>query len=129
VEIFEPRMNFVFSNDRVNQVMSVLNRAPAEHEPLRWDSNNADAQHRVYGVVVFLPNLNGSGNALILEGTSMAGTESAWDFVSDDSQLSPFLKRIRRSDGTLPHFEAVVGTNNFSGSAAKISILAWRTSN
>ncbi len=38
-------------------------------------------------VVAFLPNLSGNGNALILEGTSMAGTESAWDFVSDDSQL------------------------------------------
>jgi hypothetical protein len=129
VEMFEPRMNFVFSNDRVHQVMSVLNRAPKDNEPSRWDSNYTDAQHRVYGVVAFLPNLSGNGNALILEGTSMAGTESAWDFVSDDSQLSPFLDRIRRADGRLPHFEVVLGTNNVSGSAAKTSILAWRTSN
>ena len=76
-----------------------------------------------------MPNLSGNGNALILEGTSMAGTESAWDFISDDSQLLPFLKRIQRADGTLPHFELVLGTNNMSGSAVKNSILAWRSAN
>lgn len=129
VEMFEPRMNFVFSNDRVHQVMSVLNRVPKDQEPSKWDSNLTDAQHRVYGVVAYMPNLSGNGNALILEGTSMAGTESAWDFVSDDSQLLPFLNHIRRSDGTLPHFEIVLGTNDLSGSAAKINVLAWRVNN
>jgi hypothetical protein len=73
-------------------------------------------------------NLSGNGNTLILEGTSMAGTESAWDLVPDDSQLLPFLKEIRRADGTLPHFEVVFGTNNLSNSAAKNTVLAWRTS-
>ncbi len=29
----------------------------------------------------------------------MAGTDSAWNAVSDDSQLFPFLTRIRRGDG------------------------------
>jgi hypothetical protein len=47
----------------------------------------------------------------------------------DDSQLLPFLTRIRRGDGTVPHFEVVLGTNNFSGNAAKSAGLAWRTSN
>lgn len=128
VEMYEPRMNFTFFNDRVHQIMSVLNRNPKDQEPERWNSDYADVQHRVYGVVAFLPNLSGNGNALILEGTSMAGTESAWDFVSDDAQLLPLLNRIRHVDGRLPHFEVVLGTNNFSGSAAKTSIVAWRTS-
>jgi hypothetical protein len=129
VELFEHNMNFVFFNDRVHQTFSVLNREPHGVEPRQWDSGYSDAQHRVYAVVAYLPNLSGNGNALILEGTSMAGTESAWDFVSDDSQLLPFLKRIRREDNTLPHFEVVLGTNNLSGSAVKNTVLAWRTSN
>jgi hypothetical protein len=129
VELFEHNMNFVFFNDRVRQTFSVLNREPHGVEPRQWDSGYSDAQHRVYAVVAYLPNLSGNGNALILEGTSMAGTESAWDFVSDDSQLLPFLKRIRREDNTLPHFEVVLGTNNLSGSAVKNTVLAWRTSN
>ena len=129
VELFEHNMNFVFFNDRVGKTFSVLNREPRGGEPRQWDSHYTDVQHRVYAVVAFLPNLGGNGNALILEGTSMAGTESAWDFVSDDSQLLPFLKRIRRANGTLPHFEVVLGTNNMSGSAVKNTVLAWRTTN
>lgn len=129
VELFEHNMNFVFFNDRVGKTFSVLNREPRGGEPRQWDSQYTDAQHRVYAVVAFLPNLGGNGNALILEGTSMAGTESAWDFVSDDSQLLPFLKRIQRANGTLPHFEMVLGTNNMSGSAVKNTVLAWRTTN
>lgn len=122
-------MNFVFFNDRVRHVFSVFNREPRGTEPRQWDSGYNDAQHRVYAVVAYLPNLGGNGNALILEGTSMAGTESAWDFVSDDSQLLPFLNRIRRADNTVPHFEVVLGTNNMNGSAVKNTVLAWRTTN
>jgi len=59
----------------------------------------------------------------------MAGTECVWDFVSDDSQLLPFLKQIRRTDHTIRHFELVLGTNNRNSSAVKNTILAWRTSN
>ncbi|MEA2541297.1 MAG: hypothetical protein QOH35_2663 [Acidobacteriaceae bacterium] len=129
VELFEHNMNFVFFNDRVGKTFSVLNREPRGGEPLQWDSHYTDAQHRVYAVVAFLPNLGGNGNALILEGTSMAGTESAWDFVSDDSQLLPFLKRIQLANGSVPHFELVLGTNNMSGSAVKNTVLAWRTTN
>jgi hypothetical protein len=129
VELFEHNMNFVFFDDRIRKTFSVLNREPRGGEPRQWDSHYTDVQHRVYAVVAFLPNLAGNGNALILEGTSMAGTESAWDFVSDDSQLLPFLKRIQRPNGTVPHFELVLGTNNMSGSAVKNTVLAWRTTN
>lgn len=129
VELFEANMNFYFSNNRAAQIFSVFNRAPRANEPHRWDSAYSDPQHRVFGVVAYLPNVSGDGNALILEGTSMAGTESAWDFVSDDSQLLPFLKRIRKPNGAIPHFEVVLGNNNMNGSAGKNAILAWRTSN
>lgn len=129
VELFERNMNFYFRNDRDKKIFSVVNRAPRPNEPPQWDSAAADAQHRVYAVVAFVPNLNGQGDVLILEGTSMAGTECAWDFVADDAQLLPFLAKIRRRDGVLPHFEVVLGANNLSGSAAKSRILAWRAAN
>ena len=125
VQLFEPNMNFVFSTPLIRRY-TVLNRQPVGSEPAEWDSNYDDVQHRVYGVVAFLPNLSGKGNALILEGTSMAGTECAWDFVADDSSLLPFLHRIKRADGSIPHFQLVLGSNNMNGSSGKSSILAWR---
>jgi hypothetical protein len=80
-------------------------------------------------VVMVLTNLAGDGNVLILEGTSMSGTEGARDFAMDDSQLLPFLKRIARADGVIPHFEVLLVTQNMSASAVRSNLLAWRTSN
>ena len=125
VQLFEANMNFVSYYDRAHDKFSILNRAPQGNEPPQWDLGLGG----VFAVVAYLPNLSGNGNTLILEGTSMAGTECAWDFVSDDSQLLPFLKRIRRVDDTLPHFELVLLTDNMGGSAVKSRILAWRTVN
>jgi hypothetical protein len=128
VELFEPKMNFVFSNAHIRQY-TVLNRAPVGAEPSSWTSNYDEAQHRVYAVVAFLPNPSGTGSVLILEGTSMAGTECAWDFVADDSSLLPFLNRIRRADGSIPHFQLVLDSINLTGSSVKRNILAWRIIN
>jgi hypothetical protein len=125
VELFEPKMNFVFADAHIRQY-SVLNRAPTGTEPTKWTANYDDPQHRVYGVVGFLPNLGGTGSVLIVEGTSMAGTQCAWDFVADDSSFLPFVNRIRRPDGSIPHFQLVLESTNLTGSAVKKSILAWR---
>jgi len=129
VELFERNMNFLLQNDYRAKVFSVINKSPKGDEPTRWDSRLNDPQHRVYGVVAFVPNLSGHGNALLVEGTSMAGTEAAWDFVSDDSELLPFLKRIQRPDGEVPHFELLLGTQNMSSSAVHSTVLAWRITN
>ena len=126
VEMYDPRLNFFVSNDRVHQVMSVLNRAPKAGEPRQWDSAKLDLQHRVFGVVAYLPNIDGSGSALLLEGTSMAGTESCWDFLSSEDQLQQVLQQMGGSGTKVPYFEAVIGTNSLDGSAAKIRVLAWR---
>jgi hypothetical protein len=125
VELFEPKMNFVFADAHIRQY-SVLNRAPTGTEPAKWTANYDDPQHRVYGVVGFLPNLGGTGSVLIVEGTSMAGTQCAWDFVADDSSFLPFVNRIRRPDRSIPHFQLVLESTNLTGSAVKKSILAWR---
>ncbi|WP_263416451.1 hypothetical protein [Terriglobus albidus] len=129
VELLERNMNFLLQNNYKAKVFSVINKTPREGEPAHWDSRLDDPQRRVYGVVAFAPNLSGNGNALLIEGTSMAGTESAWDFVSDDSELLPFLKRIQRPDGRIPYFELLLETQNMSSSAVHSNILAWRVTN
>lgn len=129
LEVFERNMNFVLHNDYLARDFTVINRNPHPGEPAHWDSIWNDPQRRVYGVVAFTPNLSGNGNVLIVEGTSMAGTEAAWDFVSDDSDLLPFLRRIQRPDGKIPHFELLLANQNMNSSAVSSSIIAWRTSN
>ena len=126
VELYERNLNFAFHNDYKSKVFSVTNRSPKPGEPKRWDSAGDDPLRRVYCLLAYVPNLSGTGNALIVEGTSMSGTEGAWDFVSDDAFLLPFLQRIKRPDGSVPHFELLLGNQNMNASAVQGRVLAWR---
>jgi hypothetical protein len=87
---FESRMNFVFRDDPRQHISSIVNRSPKPGELPQYDYSRADRSQQVYAVVALQPNLRRSGNVLILEGTSMAGTEAAADFVFDDALLLPF---------------------------------------
>ena len=128
VELYEPRLNFLFRDD-YKGIFTILNRSPERGEPGRWESTRADPQRRVFGVVAYLPSLAGDGNVLLLEGTGMSGAEAGMDFVLDDAQLLPFLDRIRRPDGKLPHFELLLETHNIGASAGQSEIIAWRAKN
>jgi hypothetical protein len=127
VELFEDKMNFVFVHDHLNHRFVVLNRLPHSNERTRYEADLTGPVHRVYGVIALRPNMKGSGDVLVLEGTSMAGTESAADFVFDDSRLLPFLATIKQKNGSLPYFELLLQSNNMNGSASGSEILSYRT--
>jgi hypothetical protein len=127
VQLFEDKMNFVFVHDHQNHRFVVLNRLPHSNEQSRYEADLTGPVHRVYGLIALRPNMKGSGEVLILEGTSMAGTESAADFVFDDSRLLPFLATIKQKDGSLPYFELLLQSNNMNGSASGSEILSYRT--
>lgn len=126
VQLFEPGMNFYFQNDLARGVFSVVNRKPKPGERVTYDSRIDDPEKTVYGVVAYRPSLNGSGKALILEGQSMAGTETASDFVFADGYLLPFLRSVRRPDGTIPYFELLLRSKSMSGESSRLEIVAMR---
>ena len=128
VELFEERMNFSLVDERQKHSFVAINRLPRNGELSHYESNRLDPQHKVYGLIALQPNLQGSGEILLLEGTSMAGTESAADFVFDDGRLLPFLEKIKMRNGALPYFELLLQSNNMNGSASQSEILSYRTS-
>jgi hypothetical protein len=128
VELFQPHMNFVFRDDPLHGLRSVINRSPQPGELPQYDYDPAEASHKIYGVVAMRPNLRSTGKVLILQGTSMAGTEAAADFVLDDSLLIPFLHKIRRGDGSLPYFEVLLLSKSIDGSASQLKVIGYRTS-
>jgi hypothetical protein len=128
VELFEHKMNFVLSHDRQRHSFGVINRSPQGTELSRYEADAVDPQQKVYGLIALRPNLEGFGHILILEGTSMAGTESAADFVFDDTRLLPFLEQIKSGDGSLPYFELLLQSNSLNGSASQSEVVAYRTS-
>jgi hypothetical protein len=127
VQAFEPRMNFYFSDSRSELANSVLmNRSPRNNEQASYHSTDVDHVHTEFSVIAYLPNLNGSGNALLLEGQSQMSTEAAAGFVLNDADLIPFLNKIRRKDGSVPHFEVLLKVRGMSGNVASLEMLTYR---
>lgn len=127
VELFEPGMNFVMQIDSNRDTASILDRSPRGSELSHYDSKGTDPQQTVFAVVALRHSLGGTKPVLILEGTSMAGTEAAADFVLDDISLLPFLNKIRRPDGSIPYFEVLLQSNSLDGNASQSKIVAYRT--
>jgi len=127
LELYEPQMNFYGSNDGIHHIYSFINRQPQAGEPDRYFASDSDPKQHVLGVLAFISNLDRSGNALVVEGNSMAGTEAITDFLFNDDVLLPFLNQLKHPDGTLPHFEVLVESNSVNGNAGPFHILSYRT--
>jgi hypothetical protein len=127
VQLFEPSMNFYFEDDLLHDSARMVNRHPLPGEEAHYDSTPHDPTPTIYGVVAYRPNLQGSGRVLILEGQTMAGTQTAADFVFDESYLLPFLKKIVRRDGSIPDFELLLRSHSLGGQSSSIEVVAYRT--
>ena len=126
VLLFEPNMNFVERTDPQSGRTYLLNRHPQPGESASYFYSPTHGNRTVFGMLALLPNLSGTGQVLIAGGTSLAGTEAVSDFLFNDAALLPFLKRIERPDGSLPHFEVLLQSNNLNGDAGSFKILASR---
>jgi hypothetical protein len=126
VQLFEPSMNFHFEDDLLHDKARMVNRHPLPGEADHYDSTPQDPIPTVYGVVSYRRNLQGSGRVLILEGQTMAGTQTASDFVFDESYLLPFLKKVARKDGSIPDFELLLRSNSLGGQSSRIELVAYR---
>lgn len=125
-QMFQGAMNFVLTKDQQRTLYTIENRHPASGEPARWLSDPADRLKTAYCKVSYLANPSGTGNVLVLEGTSMAGTECAWEFISNQERWRQFLKMTNWTGSQIPHFETLLRTSNLGGNAATSTIVAWR---
>jgi hypothetical protein len=124
VELFAEKMNFYVDFDWKTAKNYVANRSPKAGEVSTLYED--DSERRAYGLVAFLPSLDNEGSALLVEGTSKAGTESAADFVFNPAAFHAFTQRIQKSDGTIPHFELLLETKKLGSSAPQAEILSYR---
>jgi len=122
-------LNFRFEYQGADHRINIVNRSPRAGERALYEPSALDALSReIYGGIAFLPNLNGGGNVLILQGTSMAGTEIALDVVDNPPLFQDLARRVStgRRPGELPYFEALIRTRTLNGVAGESSIVASR---
>lgn len=126
LELYEPALNFIISGIPEEHIMVVSNRNPHAGEPRRYVADQAP-DHATYGVLAFLPGIDPTKNVLILQGTSVAGTEAISDLASDAKQLDSILHSFQRPDGSLAHFEVLLAGQYVNGASSRFKIVASRT--
>jgi hypothetical protein len=119
-------MNFAFDDKRDTYDFVVTNKSPQPGEAPTYKMVPSDPAHRAYALVALLPNLNGTGKVLIVEGSTMAGTDAASDFAFDGTKLASLLQPYIRHKGKLPYFEVLLQTSNIGGSAPDSKVVAYR---
>lgn len=124
--MFQSEMNFILKKDQDKGIYMIENRKPLPGEAAEWISDPNERTRTVYCKVSYLANPSGGGNILILEGTSMAATACAWEFVSNQEHLRQFWHQAKLTGGGASHFEVLLKTNNLAGDAAVSSVVAWR---
>jgi hypothetical protein len=123
VELFAPAMPFNVDYDLAKRQNFVWNRKPKEGEQERYFELDNGGQHTAYGVIAYLPSLDSHGSALLVGGTSKAGTEAAAEFLFNNGFAS--LLRGLGDSRTLPHFEILISTKNTNGESHDGKIVAF----
>src|ERR1039457_1134303 len=119
------QMNFVVHDDPSAGPLHVENRNPKPGEKSEYPYDSHDPQHRGMATISFLPNLSGSGNLLIVQGFSLAGTQAAAEFVTNERDLDALFPAYSGNPAKLPHFEILLSTVEINGMASRPVPLAW----
>ena len=126
LQLFQRQMNFVLHDDRLAGPLAVENRRPAANEQASYRYDSQDPAHRGYALVASLPNLSGTGDTLVVQGFTLAGTEAAAEFVTDKQEFDSLFGPIIRRRHGLPHFEVLLRTMDVNGFGARPSVVTYR---
>ncbi|MGC4050032.1 MAG: hypothetical protein QM757_11665 [Paludibaculum sp.] len=127
-ELFDDQLNFQVEYDQETGGNVVVNRKPQAGEQPVYSilTKNADIRDSL-AVIAFVPNLQNTGEVLLLAGTGMSGTEAAVDAVVSVQGFTKLLKALPDGDpGRVPHFEALIRSHAVGGAAQTFEVLAAR---
>jgi hypothetical protein len=125
IGLFSNRLNFEVNYDWKNSEGYVLNKHPAQGESPIYRDKVIDGIRHSYGVLAFLPGIEDEGEALLFEGTGMAGTESASDFPFNSATFDAFGHQIGATPQHMPYFEALLETTSVGGNAPEVHVLTY----
>lgn len=126
VSLFDSERKFALIRDPSSHVLSVENHAPAAGEFNSIPFHPGQPEHLAYALAAYVPNLREGRHVLILEGTSIAGTKAAVDFIFDSSRVDALLAKHMKPGGIVPCFELVLESNDYSGTATKANVITSR---
>lgn len=127
-EPFEQQMNFRFEYDDTRNVGRLVNVHPQAGEPQSFTAERpVDEMTESFGLVAFLPNLEKTGNVLMISGLGMQGTLAGGELVTDPELFQRVVNLFGlKPGGSLPYFEAVLKSEMMGSTVHGFKIVAWR---
>ncbi len=124
VQLFsDDHLIFRFVSGGPNQPLSVIATDARSGKQQRYSPENGFG----YARIALVPNLTETGRILLIAGTSMESTESAANFCLDTQSSKALLAALRTTDpAKLPYFEALLQTNEASGTGLNAKIVDIR---
>jgi hypothetical protein len=128
VQLFAGRIDYSLDDQPADGLDYVNVRSPRGTEQARYRADVEDGEtYSSLAVIALVAGLEGDGKVLLLEGTDMAGTEGACDFLLDVGASSAFLAKVAQPDGRLSNFELLLETKTVKGNSSEPMVLAYRT--
>jgi len=126
VELYEPKMHLTL-NYNADLRQSFVRSRPGEGRPdvdYMEVINGGSDGNQAYGIIAYLPSLDGQGHNLLLEGTSQAGTDAAAGFLQSND-FAQFLRKIGATPESIPSFEILLSTKSLVGRAYSPTVVTW----
>lgn len=126
VELFDHGNNFqgLFESVRGDYV---LNRAPKRGEHTYYTESSGAIPGESWAVVSYVPGLTADDRAMIISGTTTAGTEAALDFVLNPAAFGRALNQIAGVGNAAPWFEILLRTGSVNLRApGRAEVITWR---
>ena len=125
-EIAEKSANFRIVNGEAMQAAMIVNTKPEAGESATYMSRWAEPAHETYAIIAYLPNLDGNGHVLQLQGLDVAGTQAAAEALMYSAAVASILNRATRPDGSLRTFEILLRSSSIESKSVGTTVIGSR---
>jgi hypothetical protein len=108
------------------QGATIVNASPQPGELPEYVSHWNEPAHETFALISCLPNLEGNGRLLVLQGLDVAGTQAAGEALFHPTAIASILRRATRRDGTLGYFEILLRATSIESNATGTQVIGSR---
>jgi hypothetical protein len=105
---------------------TIVNANPLPGELPEYVSHWNEPSHETFALISCLPNLDGNGRLLVLQGLDVAGTQAAGEALFHPTAIASILRRATRRDGTLGYFEILLRATSIESNATGTQVIGSR---
>jgi hypothetical protein len=124
--IAENSANFRIVYHQAMEGATIVNTHPERGEAASYASHWNEPAHETFALIAFLPNLDGSGHLLLLQGLDVAGTQAAAETLFHPAAIAPILRQATRPDGSLRFFEILLRATSLDSNSLGGQVIASR---